>query len=61
MNFVGKRVLFTDGQLSLDKQLGYFLQLTHSTVQDMDYAYVVDEDGKIHCIFVTEIEFDMLS
>jgi len=57
--FVGRSVKFTDSTEGKPEELGYFLQLTHSINEDMDYAVIIDNNGKIKYVFTSEVTFLM--
>jgi len=58
MEFSGKQITFIDeSQGSDERQDGYFMQLTHSTREDMDYAIVVDSGGNVRCVSFRDVRF----
>jgi len=57
--FVGRAVKFTNSTEERNEELGYFLQLTHSITEDMDYAVIIDDNGKMKFVFTSEVTFLM--
>jgi len=57
--FVGRAVKFTNSTEERNEELGYFLQLTHSITEDMDYAVIIDNNGKMKFVFTSEVTFLM--